>query len=139
MLICFLSKVQCNLIYFEIMLAYAYLVAAFFCNATASIFLKVGATQMTLLHTPNIRELIGQYRFLIIGASLFAITLIFYILAIRTIPITVAYPILTGASFLFVNILAVFFLKEHIQIIGMIGMFCILIGIILVTFSAQQT
>ena len=63
------------------------------------------------------------------GAFLFGMNLLAYTKAQTTIPLTVAYCIMVGASMLIISIYGYFVLKETINYIKISGMILILIGI----------
>lgn len=114
------------------MAAFAYLVAALVLNALANIVLKIGATFSAAQSPVLFTEYVAAYKFLFLGVVLFASNLILYFLALRALPISVAYPVMVGGGFCIVNAYAYFFLNEQVTLPQIIGYACIVIGIALV-------
>jgi len=98
-----------------------YLVCAFCLNAAANILLKLGASQGLAL---------GNWQ-LGLGAALFALNLGCYTLALRALPLSVAYPVMVGMSFLIVNGYALLYLTEAITLLQIVGYALIIAGVVL--------
>lgn len=101
---------------------YVFLSLAFILNALANILLKIGAKNGFQLNN----------FVAIAGLILFAVNVIFYFMALRTIPISTAYPVMVIMSFLIINGAAYFFLDEQIHVYQVAGYFLIVVGLILV-------
>lgn len=112
-------------------MAYIYLALAFTINAAANIFLKQGASHGVQLNG-SIPSLITSNWELILGMALFAINVVFYFLALRSLPLSFAYPIMVAMGFLIVNGYAFFTLGEALTITQVSGYVLIVIGLILV-------
>jgi len=100
-----------------------YLAIAFTLNATANVLLKMGAK--------------GNIAIAGVGVFLFAINVVFYFLALKSIPITTAYPVMTIMSFLLINLFAYFYLSESINLWQILGYFLIVSGLIFVCYFAK--
>ncbi len=101
-------------------MSYLFLAIAFTLNATANILLKMGALK-------------GIFNALsITGLFLFALNAVFYFMALRTVPVSVAYPVMVVASLLIINLYAIFGLKEQVTVPQLVGYALIIAGIVLV-------
>lgn len=115
------------------MSGFVYLAIAFVTNAIANVLLKVGADKGASLDLSlGVGKLLAHNAFLIGGALLFAFNLVFYVAALRSLPLSVAYPIMVGMSFLIANAVAFLFLDERIGGIHILGYALILAGITLI-------
>ena len=68
---------------------------------------------------------------------MFALNVVLYFLALRNLPISLAYPVMVVGGFLIINTYAVVYLKEEIVSIQILGYLCIVAGILLVVSSAK--
>ena len=112
-------------------MAYLYLVLAFTLNSVANILLKIGALRGFSFSKDSL-TLIGTNWQLFSGLSLFAVNVIFYFLALRALPLSVAYPVMVVMGFLIVNSYALFALHEPITSGQYIGYVLIVVGLTLV-------
>lgn len=112
-------------------MAYLYLALAFCFNGLANILLKAGAAQGIALGGGLIAVLGKNWR-LLLGVALFAGNVPFYFLALRTLPLSTAYPVMVAASFLIVNGYAFFALTEPMTLIEVAGYVLIILGLVLV-------
>lgn len=109
------------------------LAVAFVTNGVANVLLKVGADRgVSFDPSKGVFTLITQHAFLLGGMVLFVVNLMFYIYALRTLQLSVAYPIMVGMSFLIANTLAVVYLYEALSWQHILGYVLILTGISLV-------
>lgn len=113
-------------------MGYLYLALAFIINATANILLKIGASRGVSLnwHAPLI-SFFGNWQ-LFLGASFFAVNILFYYLALRALPLSIAYPIMVAGSFVIVNGYALITLRESVGMIEIVGYALIFSGLFLV-------
>lgn len=112
-------------------MAYLYLTLAFTLNSIANILLKLGAIQGLSLSGGLIAIVQANWQFLL-GLFIFATNVIFYFLALRALPLSVAYPVMVVMGFLIVNSYALLALHEPITTGQYIGYFLIVIGLTLV-------
>ena len=112
-------------------MAYLYLALAFTLNSIANILLKLGAIQGLSLSGNLIAIVQANWQFLL-GLAIFATNVIFYFLALRALPLSVAYPVMVVMGFLIVNSYALFALHEPITTWQHIGYLLIVIGLTLV-------
>lgn len=111
---------------------YIYLIIAFVLNASGNIFLKLGSQQgFSIPSFSPIVLLTSNWQF-ILGCLLFILNVPFYFLALKHIPLSVAYPVMVGMSFLLVNTSAFFLFKESLNGLQVLGYMCMVVGIILV-------
>ena len=113
-------------------MTYLFLIGALLLNATANILLKTAA----LVPVPGsfgIWSLISTYRLAILGLVLFALNVGLYFLALKSLPLSVAYPVMVGGGFLIVGMYAWLILNEHITTSLFIGYILIFVGMLLIT------
>lgn len=113
-------------------MAYAYLIAAFVLNAVANIFLKLGSARGLNFDNLSPLALIGSNWQFLLGLVVFASNVIFYFLALRSLPLSVAYPIMVAMSFIIINGYALVFLGETVTLLQILGYGLIIAGLILV-------
>lgn len=114
-----------------------FLTLAFVLNATANILLKLGA-QGGLQHRGlNLMQIITHNYLAILGIIFFATNVVFYFLALRSVPLSTAYPTMVIMSFLIINSFAYFFLHENINGFQLLGYAFIVIGLILIFYFTE--
>lgn len=114
------------------------LIVAIIFNSLGNIFLKFGADRgISFSFDGGIGAWLAGHAFLIAGVIFFAVNVLFYTIALRALPLSVAYPVMVGSVFFAVGIVASLTLHEYISTIQIVGYGLILIGIVLVSaFSA---
>jgi multidrug transporter EmrE-like cation transporter len=117
-------------------MAYFYLAAAFTLNAAANVLLKLGAAR-GLSSTGSLSVLLSGNWQLLAGLVLFAVNVLFYFLALRALPLSLAYPIMVAMSFLLINGYALVGLRETISPIQILGYLLIIAGLTLVVAKAS--
>jgi len=85
----------------------------------------------------NVIELIIHNYLIIWSMVLFVASFVFYFLALRMIPLSIAYPVAIITSFLIINAFAYFYLGESINSWQLVGYILIIMGIILVFYYAE--
>lgn len=111
---------------------YLYIALAFSFNAVANIFLKLGSRSGFNLSSFSPIDLVSHNWQFILGCLLFVANVPFYFLALRSLPISVAYPVMVVMSFVIINAYAFTFLKEEIVFAQVVGYVFLVIGLILV-------
>lgn len=112
-------------------MAYLYLILAFTLNSIANILLKLGAVRGLSLSGGPLAVVEANWQ-LLLGLVIFATNIIFYFLALRALPISVAYPVMVVMGFLIVNSYALLALHEPITAMQYIGYIFIVFGLTLV-------
>ncbi len=113
-------------------MAYIYLISAFILNAFGNIFLKLGSrTGFDISSLSPVTLFMSNWQF-VLGCFLFVLNVPFYFLALKNVPLSVAYPIMVGMSFIIVNAAAFFLFKETMHVLQILGYVCMVGGIILV-------
>ena len=115
-----------------------YLTIAFTLNSIANIILKVKAQQGLQFAGLNLWQMLTHNLLFICGLLIFAINVIFYFLALRSIPLSTAYPIMGVMCFLIINFYAYFFLSEKINTWQLIGYILVVIGVIFVSYFSKN-
>ena len=70
-----------------------------------------------------------------IGVFFYIINLIFFILALRQLNVSIAYPVLSMSSFLMLNIMAISIFNESLGAVQFIALGMIMLGLILLVFN----
>lgn len=109
---------------------YIYLTLAFTLNAFANVLLKIGSSHLVTAG-PAGSLLLANWR-LLAGLALFVCNAVFYALALRTLPISIAYPIMVVMSFIIINGFALTMLGEYITLTQIVGYAVIIAGLFLV-------
>jgi multidrug transporter EmrE-like cation transporter len=106
--------------------AYYYLIFATLSNAFANLLLKQSSVEKL--------SGIAQYlSFKFISAiALFAISLLFYKIALRSIPINIGYPILIGIGSIIIFSFSMVFFKEVFIARQLLGVILIICGVLLI-------
>jgi multidrug transporter EmrE-like cation transporter len=112
-------------------MAYLFLVAAFSLNAAGNILLKVGSLRGLTTQGPLISLLTQNWQFAV-GIVVLALNALIYALALRTVPLSMAYPIMVVMSFIIINAYALTALGEQLTLVQAIGYVCIVLGLALV-------
>lgn len=111
-----------------------YLLLAFTFNGVANIILKVAANRGLNLSSHHPVDLISRHSLLLLGLVIFATNVIFYFLALRSIPISIAYPVMVVASFLIINAYAVWGLGEVITPGQIVGYLLLVLGLVMIFY-----
>lgn len=109
---------------------YLLLVVAFLFNAAANIVLKFAANQGFSFSTLLRGEFNAAHLYALGAAFLFALNLGVYLVALRSIPLSVAYPVMIGMTF-FVTTSAALLLGERISLPQALGLAMILAGVLI--------
>lgn len=117
---------------------YLFLVLAFLFNSGANILLKIGSVGGIKLDTFNPFLLIRENIYLVAGLFFFAINVVFYFLALKNIPVSLAYPVMVTMSLLIIGAYAFMFGGEHFTFYHAVGYALIIAGIVC-TFVGSQT
>lgn len=103
-----------------------FLGAAVTCNTLANVCLKRSSSQ-----NQGFEMFLNLY--FIAGVFLFGLNLIFYTIALKSINVSVGYPVLVGISLAGVVIIAAITLGEKLILTQFLGLLCIAIGVLVVT------
>ena len=114
-----------------------FLTVAFSLNAVANILLKVGAQNGVQYKNLNVFEIVVQNYVPILGIICFAANVVFYFLALKSVPLSTAYPTMVIMSFLIINSFAYFYFHENINLAQLAGYAFIIIGLILVFYFTE--
>lgn len=121
-------------------MGYLFLIIALFLNAAANILIKLGAGRLDAVKgqalSLAIPKLLTNY-FLMAGLFLFALNVIFYIIALSKINLSIAYPIMTAGGFLLITLFSFFYLKENVTILQVVGIAFVAIGITLIAYNIR--
>lgn len=108
-------------------------------GAAGQLLLKKGMTKhgrVNIRMNSLIKDLINLYfhRYIILGGSLFIISLALWTIVLSKLELSYAYP-LVSANFVIVSLLSMVFFRERITRYRWLSIFVILAGVVLVTMS----
>ena len=101
-----------------------------FIGGLAPVYLKQGSTLIKFSDFSTIYK----NPFLIIGAAIYSIGIIGFVIALRGGELSVLYP-LEGLGYVWVCVYSLFLLKERMTLLKWIGIFTIVIGVTLIGIS----
>lgn len=114
-----------------------FLITALTLNAAANVLMRVGARNMPALEGLSLIDkglaVAGNWA-LVLGLIFFASNVLFYILALRKINISVAYPIMTAGGLLIISVVSWFALGERLTNLQIGGIFVIAVGIAMIAY-----
>src|SRR5258708_3795275 len=105
------------------------LLVAIILNSLANILLKIGARSGLNLQGFNLIYLIKENWIALIGLVLFAFSAGCYLMVLKTVPVSVAYPVMVIVSFIIVNFTAYFYLREQITLLQLLGYSFLVLGV----------
>ena len=112
-------------------MSFFYLAIAFSLNAAANVLLKLGSQKGIVTDAPLVSLLSANWQFAL-GLSLFAANVIFYFLALRALPISIAYPVMVVMSFILINAYALTVLGKRINATQLVGYGLVVLGLVLI-------
>lgn len=115
-------------------MGYIFLIIAFTANACGNILVKLGSTQFASIKEAGILYSIFQNYTFLAGISLFALNIIFYVLALSRLPLSLAYMVATAGTLLLVTLSSVFYLNESLTTMQMVGFLLLFLAVVLITY-----
>lgn len=115
-------------------MGYLFLITALVFNACANVLLKLGAAQFVSVRETGVVRAVLENYFLLGGLLLFALNVLFYVLALSRISLSVGYPIMVAGSLLFITFVSLLYLNETLSLVQMFGLLLLLVGIVLVAY-----
>jgi drug/metabolite transporter (DMT)-like permease len=101
-------------------------------GAFGSLFLKLGSKDFHMNISLNgIINILRNWR-LILGVVLYVSSAVVFIATLRLGELSIIYP-LTSMTYIFVTILSAWILKERINVYKILGVLCIITGVVFVT------
>ncbi len=119
------------------MTGYLFLAFAFILNSLGTIAVKVHSVK-GFETKGNVFHLVWGNIFFLSALALFGLNLVAYSLALSRLPLSIAYPVMTVASFLIVNAFSFFYFREQITAMQVVGYVLILTGITFVITFARS-
>ena len=108
---------------------YVLLILALTLNAAANLLMKIGANRLAVASVRDAIASLTANFYLVGGLGLFALNVLLYAVALRKLPLSFAYPVMTAGSVLLVVCASVVVLKERITVSEGIGILLMLAGI----------
>ncbi len=109
------------------------LIFAVILNTGANILLKIGSTEGIFLKDVSVGIFFQKNWQTLLGLALFALNVFFYFIALKRLPLSVAYPVMVGGTFVLVNTFAAIGLGEQVSWQHLLGYALILAGVTLVS------
>lgn len=99
-------------------------------NAGANILIKIGMVRIDRANRPEplMKQMIAQ-PFLYAGIASFGLALLFYSLVLKTMNLSVAYPVMVSLGLVIVTLVSYFALNESIRWIQIAGFGLIIAGV----------
>lgn len=116
---------------------YLFLALAFILNSLGTIAVKIHSVR-GFQAKGNLFQIAFGNIYFFTALALFGLNLVAYSLALGRLPLSVAYPIMTVASFIIVNTFSFFYFRESITAMQVVGYVLILTGITFVITFAKQ-
>lgn len=104
-------------------------------SVSGLLLLKIGTTRAFDVSISNGNFSFSVNGFLLIGMCLYLVSFLTSLVAMKTIDLSIFYPISAGLGYIFVCLLSYLILKEHISKEQLIGMGLILIGVVLMNLK----
>lgn len=82
-------------------------------------------------HDNYVNMLLGQWKAVFLALALYGFIFFYYIVVLRSSPVSILYPVYTGLSVLFVLLVGRFVFSEPLSTAQVLGAGCILAGIVL--------
>lgn len=103
--------------------------------SVAQILLKIGSTEFSI----SMNQILNQFYNipLLLGAGLYAIGAIVFILAFRLGELSVVYPVM-ASGYILVTILSFYFLDENISILNVVGLIAITTGVLFIGIGGKK-
>ena len=73
----------------------------------------------------------------LLGVIFFGMNLLFFFQSLKSIPVSIAYPVLAGSSFMFLAFFGNLFFNEVLSFFKIFGILLIITGIILVSYTTK--
>lgn len=113
------------------------LVAAFCFNAGANVMLKY-ATRTSVGFQDGVLGFVKGNAIGLTALAVFAGNVVLYFLALRALPLSVAYPVMNGMTMIVVLALAVSFLDERVAPVQIVGCVLVVVGATLVAVFGRS-
>ena len=110
-----------------------YLIIAFILNSAGSVTFKMAANHGIVVNGSILHILTRNYLFLL-GCLFFAVNAVFFMLALRTMPLSVANPIMLVMSFVIVAVASFFLFSEKLDFLQLSGYALMILGVILIFY-----
>jgi multidrug transporter EmrE-like cation transporter len=117
------------------------LAGALVLNAAANLMMKFGMVRFKPPADGGLGNLVSALAsnwILLLGLCFFAVNVVLYTIALKGVPISVAYPIMTTVGFAIIVVVAGIYLRERLSPVQWVGVGLILVGVWLVASRAGQ-
>jgi multidrug transporter EmrE-like cation transporter len=108
-------------------------------NVCGHVFLKVGMNQVGQVGAqPFVKFALSSIRnpFVLLGLAGYVSSVTGYIIVLSKTQLSVAYPILMSSGYALVVLVSFLWLKEPFSFLKWMGLFCIIVGVALISIKA---
>lgn len=114
-------------------MTYLPLISAIALNAAANVLMKMAAAKgFSTSFDGGFFAFVARNGLLLVALAVFALNVLAYFVALRALPLSVAYPVMVAGTFLLVNGAAALMLREATQPAQLFGYLLIVAGVALV-------
>jgi multidrug transporter EmrE-like cation transporter len=112
---------------------YVLLLSAVAVNALANVLLKMASAKgVSWSLEGGLLALVARNGLLLVALAVFAANVLLYFAALRSLPLSVAYPIMVAGTFVLVNGAGALMLREAVAPAQLLGYLLIVLGVALV-------
>ncbi len=116
------------------LVSWVFLVLASINSTLGNLLLK--KSQLDTVEGPVWQVLFSPWFFA--GLICYGVNVVLFVLALRSLPVSVAYPVLAATGFAFLAVAANFLFSEHLGVLQIAGLVMIVCGILLVAQGVPQ-
>lgn len=118
-------------------MSYLYLALAFVLNASANILLKSGSSKGIYTEVFPLGVFFRNNVYLFLGFLFFVLNALFYFLALKNLPISLAYPIMVTMSLILIGGYAFLFGGETFTYYQLVGYSFIILGVVITFLNSR--
>jgi multidrug transporter EmrE-like cation transporter len=111
-----------------------YLIIAFIFNSMGSVMFKVAANRGGFVLHGSLFSILSNNYLFILGCFFFALNAVFFVLALRTLPLSIANPIMLIMSFIIVGVVSISVLHERLDSMQLIGYVILILGVVIIFY-----
>ena len=110
----------------------AWIIGSVLCSSLAHFFLKLGAVSLESNASPTEAAWhLGLNRWLVLGGALHAAALVLWVIGLKRVELSIAYPFI-ALGFVLVSLLSWMFLNETLGVTRLVGMLLIAFGVVVI-------
>ena len=110
------------------------LIIALILNSIGTVMFKLAANRGGFVLHGSLFSILSHNYLFILGCFLFALNAIFFVLALRTLPLSIANPIQMILSFIIVGIVSISLFHERLDYMQLIGYALLVLGVVIIFY-----